>query len=107
MKRTVLLVFAYICIWSTPIQIVFVLWALGIAITTDLTIFSLTNDIFISEYVSFIYEPLKAFTYLVFPDCLADFIWGLPVFFHQLLKSVVTTILGFWLLRVAIKMPKS
>lgn len=101
-----LLVFAYLCIWSTPFQIGIVLWALGVVLSTDATILSLTNDIFVSEYLSKFYMFIKPFTYFIFPDVFADFLWSLPTVIHQLLKVVVSTWLGLWLLPIANKMPK-
>ena len=104
MKRF-LLVVAYILIWSTPFQIGFALWALGIVLSTDATILSLTNDIFVSGYLPFLYKFLQPFTYFVFPNVLADFIWSLPVVIHASLKAVVSSWLGFWLLPIAKKIP--
>ena len=100
-----LLVFAYLCIWSTPFQIGILLWALGIVLSTDATILSLTNDIFLSEYLPKFYMFIKPFTYFIFPDVFADFIWALPTFIHQLLKAAVSTWLGLWLLPIARRMP--
>ncbi|MFP6899593.1 MAG: hypothetical protein VCA36_01535, partial [Opitutales bacterium] len=76
MKRFLLIV-AYILIWTTPFQVGFCLWALGVVLSTDATILSLTNDIFVSDYLPFLYKFLKPFTYYIFPDVLADFIWSL------------------------------
>jgi|TARA_B100001964_G_scaffold159908_1_gene175594 hypothetical protein len=104
MKRF-LLVIAYILIWTTPLQIGFVFWALWVTLSTDATILSLSNDIFVSEYLPFLYKLLKPLTYFVFPDGLAGFIWSLPVVIHASLKTVVSAWLGFWLLRRAKKMP--
>ena len=84
-----LLVFAYLCIWSTPFQIGFVLWALGVVLSTDATILSLTNDIFVSEYLSKFYMFIKPFTYFIFPDLFADFLWSLPIVIHQILKVLI------------------
>jgi hypothetical protein len=95
-----LLAFAYFCIGSTPFQIAIVLWALGLAITTDATVMSLTNKVFLSSYL----PPLYALVKLVlsfFPASLADFIWALPITFHAALKAVTSTALGLWLLPIA------
>ena len=92
-------VFAYICIWSTPFQIGFCLWALGIVLTSDATILSLTNDIFLSNYLPALYQFLKPFTYIIFPDVLMDFVWSLPIVIHAFVKAVVSTWLGFWILK--------
>tara|TARA_B100000586_G_scaffold198171_1_gene146567 strand:- start:116 stop:445 length:330 start_codon:yes stop_codon:yes gene_type:complete len=100
-----LLVLAYICIWSTPFQIGIVLWALGVVLSTDATILSLTNDIFLSEYLPKLFMFIKPLTYTIFPDVFADFIWVLPIFIHQLIKAVVSTWFGLWLLPIARRMP--
>mgnify|MGYP001166310525 FL=1 len=92
-------IFAYICIWSTPFQIGFCLWALGIVLTSDATILSLTNDIFLSNYLPTLYQFVKPFTYIIFPDVFMDFIWSLPIVIHTLVKAVVSTWLGFWILQ--------
>ena len=104
--RRFLLVLAYCCIWSTPFQVGIVLWAMGVVISTDVTILSLTNDIFVSEYLSKFYMFIKPFTYFIFPDVFADFIWSLPVAIHQFLKAVISTWFGLWPLPIARKMPQ-
>ena len=104
--RRFLLTIAYLSIWSTPFQIGIVLWALGVVLSTDATILSLTNDIFVSEYLSKFYMLIKPFTYFIFPDVFADFIWVLPIFIHQLIKAVVSTWFGLWLLPIAKGMPE-
>ena len=47
-------VFAYICIWTTPLQIALVLWGIGIVAVTDYSIMSLSNIEFISNYLGFL-----------------------------------------------------
>ena len=98
--RGSLLVFAYFCIWSTPFQIAIVLWALGLAITTDATVLSLTNKTFLSSYLPPIYALVKL-PLSLFPASLADFVWALPITFHAALKAVTSTALGLWLLPIA------
>ena len=92
-------VFAHISIWTTPFQIVFCLWALGVVLSSDATVLSLSNDIFFSDYLPFLYLLIKPFTYIVLPDALANFIWSLPTVIHQLFKAVVSTWLGLWILK--------
>ena len=100
MKR-LLLAIAYISIWSTPIQVGFVLGAVGVVFTTDATLLSLSNDAFLGKYVPFLHALLKPFTYAVLPDPFATFIWSLPVVFHASLKAIVGTLFGLWLLPIA------
>jgi|ETNmetMinimDraft_9_1059917.scaffolds.fasta_scaffold12242_3 hypothetical protein len=92
-------VLAHISIWTTPFQIVFCLWALGVVLSSDATVLSLSNDIFFSDHLPFLYLLIKPFTYIVLPDALANFIWSLPTVIHQLFKAVVSTWLGLWILK--------
>ena len=91
--------FAYVCIWSTPFQIGVCLWALGVVWSSDATILSLTNQIFLSEHFPALYRLMKAFTDLLLPQAFADFLWSLPIILHSLLKAVTSTWLGIWILR--------
>ena len=77
----------------------FCLWALGVVLSSDATVLSLSNDIFFSDYLPFLYLLIKPFTYIVLPDALANFIWSLPTVIHQLFKAVVSTWLGLWILK--------
>ena len=47
-------VFAYICIWTTPLNIALVLWGIGIVAVTDYSIMSLSNIEFIRNYLGFL-----------------------------------------------------
>ena len=96
--KTFLLIIAYLCIWSTPIQIGICFWALFIVFNTEATILSLTNDLFLSQFLPWLYAWVKPLTYYIFPHIFANFLWSLPVFIHQLLKAFFSTWLGFWLL---------
>ena len=97
--KAFLRVFAYVCIWTTPFQIGLCLWALGVVLSSDATVLSLSNDIFVSKYLPFLYQFLKPYSYIVLPDTLANFIWSLPITIHQLFKAITSTWLGFWLLK--------
>jgi hypothetical protein len=97
--RTFLRGFAYICIWSTPFQIGFCLWALGIVLSTEATLLSLTNEAFFVEHLPSIYLFVRPLAYLVLPDALADILWSLPIAMHSLFKAVTSTWLGFWILK--------
>ena len=102
--RGLLLAVAYFLIWSTPVQVGFVLWALGVVFTTDATLLSLSNDAFLREYVPFLHAFLWPFSHAILPAPLADFIWSLPIAFHASLKAIVNTLLGLWLLPIAKRM---
>ena len=92
-------VFAYICIGSTPFQIGLCLWGLAVVFSTDETITSLTNDVFLRDHLPSFYRVLKPLTYFILPDALANFIWSLPIVIHQFLKALVSTWLGIWILK--------
>jgi len=79
---------------------------MGVVISTDVTILSLTNDIFVNEYLPRFYMFMKPLTYVIFPDVFADFLWSLPTVIHQTLKAVISTWLGLWLLPIARRMPE-
>ncbi|MFP6656329.1 MAG: hypothetical protein VCB25_11940 [Myxococcota bacterium] len=91
--------FAYICIWSTPFQIGFCLWALGIVMSTDASLFSLTNDVFFADYLPLVHRVVKPLAYLILPNALADILWSIPIAIHSLFKAVTSTWLGFWILK--------
>ena len=103
MKR-LCLVLAYVCIWSTPIQVGFLLWALGALLTTDATLLSLTNDVFLSSYLPSLHAFLKPLTYAIYPGALADFVWSLPIVLHVLVKAIGGTAFGLWLLPITKRM---
>ncbi|GIS68746.1 MAG: hypothetical protein CM1200mP8_3040 [Chloroflexota bacterium] len=46
-------VFAYICIWTTPFQVGFILWGIGIVALTDYSILSLSNIEFLGTTLAF------------------------------------------------------
>ena len=92
-------VFAYVCIWSTPFQIGFCFWALAVVLSTDATVLSLTNDIFLSDHLPFLYRFVKPLSYFILPDAFANFLWSLPIVIHSLFKAVVSTWLGIWILK--------
>ena len=95
---SLLRVFAYICIWTTPLQIAIVLWGLGIVALTDYSILSLTNIEFIRNYVG-LFLPIFEWLYTWFWNAFLDWLFSLPIILHQTLKSIFTTWLGFWILK--------
>jgi len=99
--RRFLLIVAYWMIYSTPIQLGFIAWSSWVVITTDETILSLSNDVFLRDYLPGIYSYFKPWLYSFLWNPLMDFVFSLPIVVHASLKAVVNTGLGFWLLRVA------
>jgi len=90
--------FAYLCIWSTPFQIAFIIWGLWIVSTSNYTVISLTNFEFFKNYLTFI---LAIFNWLYgwFWNSLIDFVLSLPMVIHQSIKAIFSTWLGLWILK--------
>ena len=91
-------IFAYVCIWTTPIQVAIALWGLGIVILTEYSILSLTNIEFIRNYAGFLI-PIVEWLYTWFWNAFLDWLFSLPIIIHQTLKAIFTTWLGFWILK--------
>ena len=96
---SLLKVIAYLCIWLTPLQLGFCLWALTVTLTTDATLLSLSSEAFLSEYLPALYAFVWPLSFVLFPDAFATFLWSLPTIPHQLFKAVVGAAIGIWLLR--------
>ena len=103
--KSFLIIFSYICIWTTPLQLFLIIWGLVIIFNSELTILSLTNKIFLSTHLPWLYSLAKSIWYFIFPDTLASWLFGLPFVIHMFLKGFFSTWLGLWLLPIAKKMP--
>jgi len=103
--RSFLIIFAYLCIWVTPLQLILIIWGLIIVFSTELTILSLSNEVFYSENLPRIYPLIKTIVYFVLPDVFARWLLAFPFTIHMLLKGIFSTWLGLWLLPIAKKMP--
>ena len=90
-------VFAYICIWTTPLEIALVLWGIGIVVVTDYSIFSLSNIEFIRNYLGFLL-PIIEWAHTWFWIALLDWVFSLPIILHSTVKAILSTWLGFWIL---------
>ena len=91
-------VLAYICLWTTPPQVAFVLWGIGIVTVTDYSILSLSNIEFITNYLGFLLFMVE-WLYTWFWNALLDWVFSLPAILHASLKAVVSTWLGLWILK--------
>ena len=91
-------VLAYICLWTTPFQVAFVLWGIGSVTVTDYSILSLSNIEFITNYLGFLLFMVE-WLYTWFWNALLDWVFSLPVILHQALKAIVSTWLGLWILK--------
>ena len=103
--KSFLVIFSYICIWTTPLQLFLIIWGLVIVFNSELTILSLTNEIFLSAQLPWLYSLAKSIWYFIFPDVLASWFFSLPFVIHMFLKGFFSTWLGLWLLPIAKKMP--
>jgi hypothetical protein len=95
---SLLKVFAYICIWTTPFQIALIFWGIGIVTVTDYSILSLSNIEFFTNYLGFLI-PIIEWLYTWFWNAPLDWVFSLPMILHQTLKAIFSTWLGFWILK--------
>jgi hypothetical protein len=91
-------IFAYLCIWTTPIQVAVIVWGILIVATTDYGILSLTGIEFFTHYLRFFMEFID-WLYTWFWNPYLDFILALPIILSTGLKAVFSTWLGFWILK--------
>jgi len=88
------LYFAYILIYTSPIQVGFILWQLWIVLTSDYTFFGLSTKEFLVDNLKFLHDWI----YSWFWNALLDFFYQFPALVMSTLKLVVNTWLGYWLL---------
>ena len=96
--NTFLKIIAYFCIATTPIQIFVVLWGIQVVLSSDYGILSLSNMEFIKNYFTFL-VPIVDWLYFWFWNAWLDFIFSLPLIISQTFKAIVSTWLGFWILK--------
>ena len=88
------LYFAYILIYTSPVQVGFILWQLWIVFTSDYTFFGLSTKEFLVDNLKFLHD----WVYSWFWNALLDFFYQFPALVMSTLKLVVNTWLGYWLL---------
>ena len=88
------LYFAYILIYTSPIQVGFILWQLWIVFSSDYTFFGLSTKEFLVDNLKFLHD----WVYSWFWNALLDFFYQFPALVMSTLKLVVNTWLGYWLL---------
>lgn len=88
------LYFAYLLIYTSPIQVGFILWQLWIVFTSDYTFFGLSTKEFLVDNLKFLHD----WVYSWFWNALLDFFYQFPALVMSTLKLVVNTWLGYWLL---------
>jgi hypothetical protein len=95
---TFLKIIAYFCIGTTPIQILIVLWGIQVVLSSDYGLLSLSNIEFIKNYFTSLI-PIVDWFYSWFWNAWLDFVFSLPLIISQTFKAIVSTWLGFWILK--------
>ena len=90
---------AYLCIYTTPIQIGFLFWIVWIIFSTEYTLLSLSTDEFLTENLLILKEFV--FKYLSLLKPIYDFFWQFPAIIMSVIKTIISTWLGFWILPIA------
>jgi hypothetical protein len=96
--NTFLKIIAYFCIVTTPIQILVVIWGIQIVLSSDYGILSLSNIEFIKNFLALVL-PVVEWFYSWFWNAWLDFVLSLPLILSQTFKAIVSTWLGFWILK--------
>ena len=98
--RSVGIGFAYLMVYSSPIQIAIILWGLWIISTSDYTFLGLSSKEFLYENLLILYD----FAYSLFWGseiwkAYLDFWYQFPLIIMASLKLAISTWLGLWLLK--------
>ncbi len=91
-------IIAYFCIATTPIQIIVVLWGMQVVLSSDYGILTLTNIEFIKNHFALLL-PIVDWFYSWFWNAWLNFVFSLPLILSQTFKAIVSTWLGFWILK--------
>ena len=91
-------IIAYFCIATTPIQIIVVLWGIQVVLSSDYEVLTLSTIEFIKNYLTLLL-PIVDWFYSWFWNPWLDFIFSLPLIISQTFKAIVSTWLGFWILK--------
>ena len=96
--NTFLKIIAYFCIATTPIQVIVVLWGIQVVLSSDYEVLTLSNIEFIKNHFTLLL-PIVDWFYSWFWNAWLNFVFSLPLILSQTLKAIVSTWLGFWLLK--------
>ena len=96
--NTFLKIIAYFCIATTPIQIIVVLWGIKVVLSSNYEVLTLSNIEFIKNYFTLLL-PIVDWFYSWLWNVWLNFIFSLPLIISQTFKAIVSTWLGFWLLK--------
>ena len=86
--------FAYLLIYTTPIQIGILIWQLAIILTTEYTLLGMSTKDFLIDNLKFLHDWI----YSWFWNELLDFFYQFPAIIMIALKGVVNFFLGSWLI---------
>ena len=96
--NTFLKIIAYFCIATTPIQIFVVLWGIQVVLSSDYEVLTLSNIEFIKHYFTLLL-PIVDWFYSWLWNAWLNFVFSLPLILSQTFKAIISTWLGFWLLK--------
>jgi hypothetical protein len=96
--NTFLKIIAYFCIATTPIQVIVVLWGIQVVLSSDYEVLTLSNIEFIKNHFTLLL-PIVDWFYSWFWNAWLNFVFSLPLILSQTFKAIVSTWLGFWLLK--------
>ena len=96
--NTLLKIIAYFCIATTPIQIFVVLWGIQVVLSSDYQVLTLSNIEFIQNHFTLVL-PIVDWFYSWFWNTWLNFVFSLPLILSQIFKAIVSTWLGFWILK--------
>ena len=96
--NTFLKIIAYFCIATTPIQVIVVFWGIQVVLSSDYEVLTLSNIEFIKNYFTLLL-PIVDWFYSWLWNAWLNFVFSLPLILSQTLKAIVSTWLGFWLLK--------
>ena len=102
--RTFLFGFSYFLIFITPIQLGFFFAGIWALVTTDHTFTTLTVHVFLQEYLNFLMFFYHWLLTWLWNDFLY-FIFGLPMLALVSFKFVTSSLIAYWLLKIARNMP--
>ena len=87
--------FGYFCIYTTPIQLFLLGWILLYIFQTPYGILDLSSKIFLRQNLEFFHDWI----YSWFWNAYLDFWWQFPAFIMLTLKTILSTWLGFYLVK--------
>lgn len=92
--KSVAIGFAYLCIYSTPIQFFFVGWIAKTIYSGDYSVFMFSTK----EFLTLQLLAFHDWVYSWFWNAYLDFWWQFPALIMIVLKIFISTYLGYWIL---------